>query len=254
MVDDKKDETAPPAIQDAVNTAWRAFGKWWKAAVAFQAAALLFAFLALAEGWFKVAVDEATKTALVNELAENERFRSGVGARIGDVGAPIGSVVAWPVAKEVPSGWRICNGEVLVASEYPKLAALLDATYGAIGPDKVKLPDFQGYFLRGAGVTDAHQSNALGKPQGDQAESHRHESGDLAALVDFAKARLGLQVSEHAPWQPNWSASLSFDLQEPLPFAGATAVTGTTGPSIPTAPKMETRPANFAVHWIIRIK
>lgn len=81
---------------------------------------------------------------------------------------PVGCVVAWPVdASALPEGWHVCDGSVLPADHYPVLARLLGASFGAVGPGKVRLPDFRGYFLRGVGLLPGQErhrgSDQLGR-------------------------------------------------------------------------------------------
>lgn len=66
----------------------------------------------------------------------------------GDIPAPAGS----PAAATVPIeawGWMACDGRTLGAAEYPELFAVLGYLYGG-SDDSFNLPDYRGYFLRGA--------------------------------------------------------------------------------------------------------
>ena len=62
---------------------------------------------------------------------------------------PAGAMLMWPVAA-APSGWLLCNGQVVPAATYPKLAALLGSTGG-----NVTLPNLTGRVPLGASGTHA---------------------------------------------------------------------------------------------------
>jgi microcystin-dependent protein len=49
-----------------------------------------------------------------------------------------------------PSGWRLCNGESLLISNYPGLYDVIGTSFGSADATHFNLPDFQGRFLRGA--------------------------------------------------------------------------------------------------------
>jgi hypothetical protein len=147
----------------------------------------------------------------------------------GPAGAPgpIGSIVAWPVdATRLPSGWHLCDGEPLSAKDYPELTALLGATYGAVGPGQVKLPDFQNCFLRGVGS----ESEPLGKLQPWAVGEHTHS----IATASGGSGTRG--ISNHGS-----EAGAGHD------FSATSG--GIRGPK-----STENRPVNYAVHWIIRVK
>jgi microcystin-dependent protein len=49
-----------------------------------------------------------------------------------------------------PSGWKLCNGESLLISNYPGLYDAIGTSFGSADATHFNLPDFQGRFLRGA--------------------------------------------------------------------------------------------------------
>lgn len=151
----------------------------------------------------------------------------------GEPGAPgpIGCVVAWPIAQNAPAGWLACEGQELEAREFPELAELLQATYGAVGPGTVRLPDFRGMFLRGAGGTGDHVAAPIGRRQEDQLLAHQHGMLDTAGIKSGSDGAAGGK-----------NGTVRNDR-----FARVGNVQGADhGP--------ENRPVNFAVRWIMRVR
>lgn len=160
---------------------------------------------------------------------------------------PIGCIVAWPAdAGKLPDGWHVCDGTPI--TECQELRAMLLGTYRPEDETEVRrrlaaaklageegvvwLPDFRGYFLRGEGAG----SEKIGTKQEDELKRHSHsfslfhketekDRGGLWALT-----ALGLEVQDAAG--------------RPSVFPYETAIVGGD----------ETRPKNYAVHWVIRIK
>jgi hypothetical protein len=77
-------------------------------------------------------------------------------------GVPVGSVIALAKSRGAEfDGWLLCNGQSIPGGvKYDALRTFLGSTYGA-----GKVPDFQGYFLRGVGGNAA----AIGTAQADSA-------------------------------------------------------------------------------------
>lgn len=66
---------------------------------------------------------------------------------------PPGSIIAYSgdMGTEPPSGWLWCNGETKEVKTFPQLAEVLGNKFGPCSDVlHFKLPDFRGYFLRGA--------------------------------------------------------------------------------------------------------
>ena len=73
-------------------------------------------------------------------------------------------------------GWKLCDGNSLVRTNFPALFAAIGTTYGSIDPTSFKLPDLRGRTLIGAGKgtipgsTTAFLSNyILGEREGAEA-------------------------------------------------------------------------------------
>ena len=55
----------------------------------------------------------------------------------------IGTIMLFPY-NFVPSGWLLCNGQVLTITQYQALYALIGATYGGDGRTYFALPNLNG--------------------------------------------------------------------------------------------------------------
>jgi hypothetical protein len=163
--------------------------------------------------------------------------------------APVGAIVAWPAESPPPAGWRECDGTFVDFEA--NLWSSMRALYGNPNVDsveKIMLPDFRGYFLRGRG-------------------QQRLPSGDLVAGA--ASDRMGaLQAAAvsplHMSWRTLWTTGVGQrtlyprvsqrgmgqgDLQ---PFVDAVTRESVSNEVI--QPEQDTRPANYAVQWIMRVK
>ena len=165
------------------------------------------------------------------------------------VGCPIGTVMAWLV-DAVPAGWLLCNGQAIDGTLYPELRALLGA----------QVPDFRGSFLRGAGLNrngswgdssravNSWQENSTARPNTafttDAAGDHKHEVGYIT--TDTRLYRYG-----HRPLNSRGFVS-SNDLGSNLQDLPYTNTTGAHSHTVNGGGDPETRPKNFAVHWIVK--
>lgn len=69
--------------------------------------------------------------------------------------------------------WLLCDGSTHSSILYPQLAAILENTYGVVATNFFKLPDYRGYFLRGAGVNiDGTSGEIVGQKQTDMVGPH----------------------------------------------------------------------------------
>ena len=181
---------------------------------------------------------------------------------------PIGTICAWP--GELPPGndpwwehWRACDGGMrgkkLLFKGNERLAEILKP-YGndrmMTAESEIKLPDFRGYFLRGvdpSGTVDpGGKTHTVGSLQGDEIGDHEHDIRSYHLSCRAGKAGDGASfptscLAELARWDEHEDKR---DEQE----RNLTRVARTGG--IPGRPRLgqETRPKNYAVHWVIRIK
>ena len=156
----------------------------------------------------------------------------------GSGGVPVGTIVAWPVAKN-PSdmaNWLECNGQSISQSAFPELFALVGAN----------VPDLRGLFLRGLGGKSA----ALGVTQNDILK----QPNTVAGKFGWSEGMSGHYYTEGAFSMTdiksgvNWKGS-SNDYTHPraveLRLAGAWPQNSLGN---------ETRPINKAVRYLIRAR
>ncbi|QDV09317.1 Phage Tail Collar Domain protein [Planctomycetes bacterium Poly30] len=165
------------------------------------------------------------------------------GARGADgIGLPIGTVAVWP--GRLPGQedqtwhdqWRVCDGAEFAAGELDDLVRAFGGASewpygGAAG--RFRLPDFRGRFLRGVGSFGA---KPLGQAQGWSPGAHTHIVPTTYRGTDH-----GDQISSsHSKGQ---AANRDFSTG---------VVAGPSGADAEFAD--ESRPVNYSVHWIIRVR
>jgi hypothetical protein len=102
---------------------------------------------------------------------------------------PAGTVLAF-AGTDVPTGYFLCNGDILDSRQYGRLFKIIGTKYGKdpLRQNSFKLPDYRGYFLRGADLGSGHDPDAVtrlplgdGKPdsvgsvQQDEFKEHVHD-------------------------------------------------------------------------------
>lgn len=109
--------------------------------------------------------------------------------------APTGT---WPFLGEImliagsypPSGWALCNGQVLPISNYPALFSLLGTTYGGNGQSTFALPDLRDrvpiHKGQGPGLTNRVQGERSG------------EASHVLTLAELPAHSHGVRVSSAA--------------------------------------------------------
>lgn len=218
-----------------------------------------------------VGVEHGKLTSLGRELTEgfstkvkaaaeqvSREFRSNADALVAT--CPIGTVVAWAGATlPVDDRWHVCDGSY-VADNRP----LFDALGETYGPFKVanetklisiKLPDFRGYFLRGASPEksiDPDSPRAPGlPPQAHGFAAHVHN----LARDGIIGAAPGINRDPDAHmWEGITRESKDVENYQ---LAGKSPANSASRPWMFSSSSVggeETRPVNYAVHWIIRVK
>lgn len=159
---------------------------------------------------------------------------------------PIGTVVAWPGSLPPENDpwhtrWHECDGTAIDASQTDPIYLALRQTYGMAPTGKVKLPNFRGMFLRGLGGNSFN----LGQPQGDELKEHAHRmfSGTKSS-VNSNTPSANDPVSHEGARTGNDAYTVLKPDGETKAFYGRTDVEGGS----------ETRPENYAVRWVIRVK
>ncbi len=232
--------------------------KFWKEIAAGVIGAALFAVLAFVAGLFERRLTELDQAAVANRVIETDYFKdrllahfkqdedfrgapgpAGPAGPEGAVGpgAPIGTIVAWPVSRNpLPAGWLPCDGAILAPGQFKELFNVLGTTFGGDGVSSFKLPDYQGYFLRGldtAGRVDPDgKGRTAGSVQKDMFEQHSHK------MLNNQEQRFAYGTREGGDGH-NVRLSTGVDRdQRDIIFE--------------TVGGAETRPKNVAVVWIIR--
>jgi hypothetical protein len=156
---------------------------------------------------------------------------AGLAAQDTSLGVPVGTVVSLAVNRGTEfGGYLLCNGQDIPAgTKYNALRNLLGSTYGT-----GKVPNFQGYFLRGVGGNAA----AVGSAQGD---AIRNITGNITQQDDGRGSASGAFYKGEIWGKGTWDSSGSGSEQRYYFDASR---------SVPTA--AENRPVNYSVYYYIK--
>ncbi len=185
---------------------------------------------------------------------------------------PVGTVMAFAGEPSTlrDENWLVCDGRSLQVRTSLELFRVIGYRYG-VGLDSINrstfsLPDYRGYFLRGAGDTGsidadkfqrlAHNSTyqvgpIVGSRQFDALQRHKHD--DIGHTHPTTATATGGQVdsdnSDEKAAPPNTPPGQVLtghaNLGDPTD-----SNTGGGQPKI----SIETRPRNIYVYWIIKVK
>ena len=159
------------------------------------------------------------------------------GIPIVNVGVPIGTIQMWLVDNP-PPGWLILNGQTFNAGQYPELAQVLGNT---------TLPDFRGAFLRGAGLNGngswGDANRAVGSWQEDTTRLPRHNAFTTSNTGAHTHGQ-GFRYDGNS-WKRGDPGGGYYGYHGNTTSAGSHTHTIGGGDT-------ETRPKNFAVHYIIK--
>ena len=164
------------------------------------------------------------------------------GIPIVNVGVPIGTIQMWLVDNP-PPGWLMMHGQTFSAGEYPELAAVLGRT---------NLPDFRGAFLRGAGLNaNGNWGDASRQAGSWQGYATALPSGSSPFKTDTRQHRHSMDTNRGVT---GWKGGGSND--RALVRQGGGDMTGFDAHfhDVNVGGDAETRPVNFAVHYIIKGK
>jgi hypothetical protein len=189
--------------------------------------------------------------------------------------SPCGTICAF-AGLSAPAGWYLCNGDSLNATmkpQYANLYAVIGNTFGGKGIDDFKVPDFRGRFMRGFGANTnrdperefgSFQDDATGRPRakpfsfdGAQGECkgstanagiHRHSWSYPFSSSEGGNGRASI-LGDDGNQNADWSLDTSDSGEHSHTFSGSVTVSGI----ITGGGDSETRPANVAVNFIIKL-
>jgi microcystin-dependent protein len=61
----------------------------------------------------------------------------------------VGQITIFPFSL-TPSGWALCNGQLLPISQYPALFSLIGTTFGGNGASNFALPNYENQAPKGS--------------------------------------------------------------------------------------------------------
>jgi microcystin-dependent protein len=179
-------------------------------------------------------------------------------------GQPIGSVVAYAgeiAVVENDSTYMNCDGRLLRIKDFPKLFKAIGWSYlckgDSINKEFFRLPDYQGYFLRGVDPT--------GKIDKGMYE-RTNLSGTITGSLVGSIQQEGFKSHDHPIADPGHNHGMLDDnlsggrrtfngAEVTMFYSGQRPKPNTmTGITVSEKGDKETRPTNIAVYWIIKIK
>ena len=171
---------------------------------------------------------------------------------------PPGTVVAFAgPTSAVPAGWAVADGRTLDPSnsQYKALYMSIGTTYGGDGITTFALPDYRNMFLRGTGSArqvGSSQGFATALPTSgwkvSDAGSHNHYT-----LTNTTSTAV-VEQYRHAVTVGALSSANAYSIRgtNTAPDAALTNAAGTHSHGI-SGGDSETRPANVAVQYIIKL-
>lgn len=192
----------------------------------------------------------------------------------GDVSAPAGTIIAFG-GRTIPSGWMLCDGSAVNRTTYATLFAAIGISFGGgDGVNTFNLPDLRGRFVRGmdggtgrdpdaanrsASGPGGPSGNVVGSLQGpataapanpfttENTGSHTHTNGAFDRLLTHSG-------QSTAPGSDNGDSSGSEpDIIHSATMIFAGAHTHRLGGGFGAGGDRETRPANVAVNFIVKL-
>lgn len=176
-------------------------------------------------------------------------------------GIPVGAIIIFPgeILQQTQTltsamtdlrymPWMICDGSSLLKTEYPELYRVIGELYGADGSDKFKLPDYQGYFLRGVDLKKSLDKDDRIPPPGPAVNPRGVGSTQMDALQDHThNLKMTAQSVTLGEGPP-----LNLEAAPPVPPSSQTGTIYHQGDV--RVSETETRAVNIAVNWLIKTK
>lgn len=176
------------------------------------------------------------------------------------VSTPVGSVVAF-AGDTPPTGWLLCDGRPLSRTGYAALFTAIGTVHGTPDATSFNVPDYRGYFLRGADLNagrdpdrsgrtpmaaGGRSGDAVGTVQSPAVGTHNHGASAVMGGSPFsstasANSEMRNGFASGGNFHDNGHAGVS---RQPLPVSV----------SVQAAGGSESRPLNASVNWIIRAR
>lgn len=202
------------------------------------------------QSWIQLRSQEENERAALDDL--DERLTRLTNTVETTTQAPIGSVVAFAgPAENIPEGWMLCDGQQVSKGDqaYSGLYEAIGFTYGGSKKEGfLQLPNYQGYFLRGAdsaGTIDADGKRTVGSMQGSSTKLPNNP---------FVTAKDGQHQHQytHTPVHRDIGDRDDYWHLGSNPHAATTSGDASHTHTVKDGGDPETRPVNIAVHWIIK--
>jgi len=137
-----------------------------------------------------------------------------------------------------PTGWAVCNGQLLPINQNQALFSLLGTYYGGDGRTTFALPDFQGRVAVGTGTSAAGTGFGVGEAGGEEAHQltepelpvHRHRARGSTAGGTANSPANAVWAAGSNRYRPHGSSKMSVDTSTP---AGADQAHNTMQPYLP---------------------
>lgn len=129
-------------------------------------------------------IDGDLVIGLDNTVPQTDQIDQYIDDQIDEKMVPVGAIMAFAM-NTAPNGWLAANGSVVNGSDYRSLSSAIGTTYNIGGepPTQFRLPDLQGYFVRGYGTNgDGTTSDAIGVKQADAFQGHWHAFGQAGGF------------------------------------------------------------------------
>ncbi|WDE07828.1 tail fiber protein [Thalassomonas viridans] len=168
---------------------------------------------------------------------------------------PVGSVFPY-IGKEssIPGGYLLLNGQTISKSDFPELFSLISTLIPSAidnGGSFVQLPDLRGKFLRGWGKKVDNSTTKVGDFQSSQVGGHIHSYSRITAFYghNYSGADMGW-ASVPKSGEALRHSGEGGDGSNKYRSGVRAAIENTE----PMSAKLETRPENFTVFYIVKAK
>ena len=191
--------------------------------------------------------------------------------KVVDLGLPAGMVAPY-AGSTAPTGWLLCDGTAVSRSTYAALFAAIGTTYGSgDGSTTFNVPDTRGIFISGVGSQTitvgpdtVTYNRTIGTKQLDQFQGHYHSANAITGSVEWTDASGSLGVWTNATGalsaqSPAYArpvrGSIAGSLNGVLTLNVTPTITAATTDGTNGTPRKgsETRPANIAMNYIIKV-